>query len=44
MRAPSAVVHGEFNFLLNPSHPDIARVKVLAVEPFFFDERLFRKL
>lgn len=43
MRVPSAVVDGEFNFLLNPAHPDIARVKVGLVKPFHFDERLFRR-
>ncbi len=41
LKAPSAVVQGDFNFLLNPLHPDFAKVKIIAVEPFTFDKRLF---
>lgn len=41
LKAPSAVVKGDFNFLLNPLHPDFAKVKIIAVEPFTFDKRLF---
>ena len=37
---PSAVVSGEFNYLLNPAHPDFKRVKVGKPEPFSFDPRL----
>jgi RES domain-containing protein len=40
LRVPSAVVPGEFNFLLNPLHPDFKRVKLGRPEPFFFDPRL----
>lgn len=40
LRVPSVVVHGEFNYLLNPAHPDFARVRLLAPEPFRFDPRL----
>lgn len=39
LRVPSAVVPGEFNFLLNPAHPDFARVKFGKPEPFDFDPR-----
>lgn len=41
MRVPSVVVQGEYNYLLNPWHPDFKRLKILDVEPFSFDERLF---
>lgn len=40
LRVPSAVVPGEFNYLLNPAHPDFARVKIGKAEPFSFDPRL----
>lgn len=40
LRVPSAVVPGEFNFLLNPAHADFARVKIGKPEPFNFDPRL----
>lgn len=40
MRVPSAVVLGEFNYLLNPAHPDFRRVKIGRAEPFTFDPRL----
>ncbi len=42
LRVPSVVVLGEFNFLLNPAHPDFKRVKLGKPEPFSFDPRLGR--
>ncbi|RNI27464.1 RES domain-containing protein [Rufibacter immobilis] len=41
MKVPSAVVHGDYNFLFNPRHPDFHQVKLLDSEPFPFDVRLF---
>ena len=43
LKAPSAVVQGEFNYLLNPNHPDFHRIKIVASENFEFDDRLFLK-
>ena len=43
MKVPSAAVQGEFNFLLNPKHEDFDKVKVVKVEEFSFDKRLFIK-
>jgi RES domain-containing protein len=40
LRVPSAVVAGEFNYLLHPAHPQFARVKIGTPEPFAFDPRL----
>jgi RES domain-containing protein len=37
---PSAVVPGEHNVLINPSHPDMKYVKILDVEVYQFDKRL----
>jgi RES domain-containing protein len=42
LRVPSAVVNGEFNFLLNPNHPDIRKAKARTAEVFYFDHRLGR--
>jgi RES domain-containing protein len=42
LRVPSTVVLGEFNYLLNPAHPDFSKVKVGVAEPFAFDVRLQR--
>jgi RES domain-containing protein len=40
LRVPSAVLPIEDNLLLNPSHPQIARIKVVAQQAFAFDRRL----
>lgn len=42
LRVPSAVVRGEFNYVLNPVHPDMARVRLLDVEDFLYDPRLLK--
>ena len=41
LRVPSAVVEGEFNILINPSHRDMKHVVVSQVEEYRFDARLF---
>lgn len=43
IKVPSVIVPGEFNYLLNPAHKLAKKVKVVAVDLFPFDERLFRK-
>jgi RES domain-containing protein len=40
LRVPSAVVAGEFNYLLNPSHNDFPKIRILPPEDFVFDRRL----
>ncbi|MFZ4705506.1 MAG: RES family NAD+ phosphorylase [Bacteroidales bacterium] len=42
-KVPSAVVPGDHNYLINPNHRDISKIKILLVERFSFDERLFVK-
>ncbi|WP_435355133.1 RES family NAD+ phosphorylase [Emticicia sp. SJ17W-69] len=42
MKVPSAVVEGEFNYLVNPLHADFSKVKILKTEPFSFDTRLLK--
>ncbi|MCX6055825.1 MAG: RES domain-containing protein [Chloroflexi bacterium] len=43
LAVPSAIIANEFNFLLNPVHPEISRVRILDEEPFSFDPRLIKK-
>lgn len=40
LKVPSAIVDREYNYLLNPAHPDFSNIKVLDVTPFNFDSRL----
>lgn len=40
LEVPSAVVASETNVLLNPMHPDIAKLTIGDAEPFPFDPRL----
>ena len=42
LRVPSAVVEHEHNILINPAHPDIARIALAGVEDFLLDQRLAR--
>lgn len=41
MKVPSAVVEGDFNFLINPYHPDFKRINNVEIKNFKFDTRLF---
>jgi RES domain-containing protein len=41
LKVPSVVVQGDFNYLINPGHPDLEKVVITAAEPYEFDERLF---
>jgi RES domain-containing protein len=41
MRVPSAVVPLEWNYLLNPAHPDFPSLIIEPPQPFSFDPRLF---
>jgi len=42
-KVPSAVVEGEYNYLVNPRHPHINSIKVVSAIPFSFDQRLFTR-
>jgi RES domain-containing protein len=39
LKVPSAVTLGEFNFILNPIHPDFSKIKVGRIENFKFNPR-----
>ncbi|MDX5339864.1 MAG: RES family NAD+ phosphorylase [Cyclobacteriaceae bacterium] len=42
LKVPSAVVPGDFNFLINPHHPEFSAIQIVGQEDFPFDPRLFQ--
>ncbi|MEO7984559.1 MAG: RES family NAD+ phosphorylase [Bacteroidota bacterium] len=42
LKVPSAIIPEESNFLINPLHPDIKKIKNITASPFQFDIRLFK--
>jgi RES domain-containing protein len=42
LAVPSAIVPRELNYVINPLHPDAARIKLVGRQPFSFDPRLLR--
>ncbi|WP_338877123.1 RES family NAD+ phosphorylase [Spirosoma sp. SC4-14] len=40
LRVPSAIIPNEWNYLLNPAHPDFSRIRLVRTEPFTFDPRI----
>ena len=40
---PSAVVKGDYNYIINPRHADFHKIKIITTTPFPFDSRLFFK-
>ncbi len=43
LKVPSAVVQGDYNYLLNPKHKNFNKIKITNILPFNFDKRLFIK-
>lgn len=41
LKVPSAIVHEEFNFMINTQHERMKEVKIIQQRPYFFDQRLF---
>lgn len=41
LKIPSVVTQGDFNYLINPLHKDFHRIKLIRVEKFPFDKRIF---
>ena len=39
---PSVVTQGDYNVLINPLHKDFAKIKIVKVEKFPFDHRLWK--
>jgi RES domain-containing protein len=43
LKIPSAVTKGDFNYLVNPRHPEFDRIVVIDQVDFPFDDRMFNK-
>jgi RES domain-containing protein len=43
LRVPSVVVPHEWNYLLNPGHPDFRRITIGPKQPVWFDPRLIKR-
>ena len=41
LKIPSVVTHGDFNYLINPNHKGFTKIKVIKMEKFPFDNRIF---
>lgn len=39
LKVPSVVVPGDYNFLINPHHPQFNKIKIAEATSFLFDER-----
>lgn len=42
IKAPSVLVKGEYNYLLNPQHKSFSKIQIKYIEAFSFDKRLIR--
>lgn len=42
LKVPSAVVSGEFNYLINPHHPSFSKIVVHSPVPFVYDPRMWK--
>ena len=42
LRISSAVTRGDHNLLVNPYHPEFAKINIISVEEFPFDKRIFK--
>ena len=42
IKVPSAVVKGDFNYLINPYHKDFKKIKIIEITDFPFDKRMFQ--
>lgn len=40
LKVPSSIITEEFNYLLNPHHPDIKKIKVISKKKIQIDQRL----
>jgi RES domain-containing protein len=42
LQIPSAVTKGDHNLSINPHHTEFSKIKIVSIEKFPFDERIFR--
>lgn len=43
IKVPSALVHQQYNILINPHSNHFSEIKIISSAPFIFDPRLYRK-
>lgn len=43
LKVPSVVVPGDFNYIINPQHPEIKKIHIINAVPYVFDKRLFMR-
>ncbi len=42
LKIPSAVTQGDYNYLINPNHPEFSKIKIISTSKFPFDKRIFK--
>jgi len=42
LKVPSAVVQGDYNYLINPYHNNFKKITISDIKDFLFDERIFK--
>ena len=42
LQIPSSVTSGDYNYLINPTHPDFHKLKIIDTVNFPFDQRIFK--
>ncbi len=42
LKVPSTVVPGDFNYLINPQHPEFSQIRIVGQMDFPFDSRIFK--
>ncbi|WEK21272.1 MAG: RES family NAD+ phosphorylase [Candidatus Pedobacter colombiensis] len=40
LKVPSSIIQAEYNYVINPLHPDFKSIKLLKFEDFIFDKRI----
>lgn len=43
LKVPSILIPSEFNYLINPNHPDFRQIKIDSPIPFSFDFRMWKE-
>lgn len=43
LKVPSVIVPNEYNYIINPNHPDFNKIRLDEVNKFYFDTRLFKE-
>jgi len=43
LKVPSVVVPGEFNYVLNPRHPEFSKIRINGPVPFLYDARMWKR-